>query len=365
MKRFLYFGLIALSLFMMQCSSSQKLLSDGNYEKAYKVSLKELKKGKGNAKASEILNASLDKIYDEKIESILESENGETLDDGVAAYNGYQELVSKYEPALKYLSVENNERYTSTLSRKENLGLELYEDYKKHGLTALQISKENGNRQAGRKAYENFEKAQQYNPSSEINDLLDEAYELAITIIVVETSAPYNGSYDFDIEREFKRVENVDSKFQKFFFERNQSDADCIIQITFEPFDFQSDFRTYSRNFSADVPVERTITNASGETTTVTDTERVSCILNTERTISQLAIYADISIIAQTDYCKSSRDTYRDFHEEVFEEYRVSGDRRALPSQYNTNSNGSRIRDSDLVTIVMRRFYSAFSRDYL
>lgn len=365
MKHILYLGVIAISFFMLQCSNSQKLLNDGNYDKSYKISLKELKKGKASTKDVEILNAALDKIYDENIETILESENGETLDDGVNAYNGYSNLEKKYKDAIKYLNVKNNERYTSVLSRRESLGNELYEDFKRAGIAALQISKENEDRGAGQEAYQNFEKAQQFNSTNEIADLLDEAYSNAVTIIVVETDAPYNGSYDYDIEREFKRVENIDSKFRKAFFEKHQNDADCIIKITFDQFDFQSNFRTYTRDYSREVNVERQVVNADGTTSIVVERETVYCTLNVDQTVLGLRLFADIRVIPQTDHCKSSRNNYQDFYEEPYEEYRVTGDRRALPDEFNRSSSGQRVRESDLVEIMVRKFYNDFALEYL
>ena len=365
MNRLLYLCLIAISTLFFQCSNSQKLLSDGNYEKSYKVSLKELKKGKANSKDVEILNASLDNIYEQQIEAILESENGETLEDGVNAYNGYQSLENKYGAAIKYLNVKNNERYVSMLARKENLALELYEDYKIAGLSFLQQSKDNEDRGAGQQAYLHFEKAQQFNDTDEINEFISEAYKNAVTIIVVETDAPYNGSYDFDIEREFKRVENIESKFQKVFFDRKQSDADCIIKITFDQFDFQSNFRTFSRDYSREVNVERVVVNADGVSETIVERETVYCTLNVDQTVLGLRLFADIRIIAQSDYCNSTRTNYQDFYEEPYEEYRVAGDRRALPNEYNRASSGQRVRESDLVEIMMRKFYNDFAIEFL
>lgn len=364
MKRVLYFTFLAISTLLYQCSNSQKLLSDGNYEKSYKVSLKEIKKGKASKSDIEILNASLEHIYEQNIESILEAENGERLDDGAAAYDGYDELESKFADAVKYLNVKNNELYIGIVKSKEKLGGELYQDFKNVGLQALQVSRENGDRGAGQVAYENFEFAQQYNSTTEIADLLDEAYGLAVTILVVETRAPYNPSFDYDIEREFKRVENIDTKFQQAFYKRNHDNADCIIEITFDRFDFQNNFNSYTREYSRDVDVSRVITNSEGQAVTISETERVSCILTVNQYLSGLGIFADIQVKSKSKYCNSSRDNYQDFFEAPYEEYQVSGDRRALPPEFNRNSNGERLRDSELVEILVRRFYNNFAVEY-
>ncbi len=365
MKGLLYLVLLALPTLLMHCSNTQKLLSKGNYEKSYKISLKELKKGKASSKDLEILNTSLDKIYQEQIEAILESENGASLEDGVNAYNGYQGLEHKFKEAIKYLNVKNNERYTSILDRRANLEIEMYEDFKIAGIAALKISKENEDRGAGRAAFENFENAKKFNATSEIEALLEEAYEYAVTILVIETEAPYNPSFEFEIEREFKRVENNGSKFQRAFYDRNQKNADCIINVSFEQFDFRSNFQTFTRDFTRDIAVSRTVTNADGELVTITENQIATCTLYTDQTVSGLRIYADIVVIPQTDHCRSSRDNYQDFYEEIYEEYRVVGDRRALPPEYNRNSTGQRPRDSDLVEVLVRKFYNNFALEYL
>ena len=331
-------------LCIVSCGSPKKYYSKGNYKKAYTSALKELKSGKKDRSLKSILNNSLNEMIEENKAERTALLRSDLIEDWEEAYKSTDDLIDLYYDGNRYADIKYKPTVLSLETENSILKDDIISNYVELGDISMDVYAESGDKRHAQEAYLMYNSALKYDQSMAIGDVKRKAeYALAEgTIIVDVTVDSWDARYNWDIERIYKEIEDNNELFYEISFDKWNQESDCQLEIEFASLD--KDIREQRRieNFVEQIQDGyRDQVDTSGNTTRVPVYREVSG----QVTIIEQTITFDWDIRVRADngsgYCDFSSNLFNVSRQIIIANYETSGDERAIPNEYNNNSNQS------------------------
>ncbi len=332
--------LLILLIFTVACKTADKALSDRNYDKAYKLSMKALKKEKSVKENKSILEKSLAQIIKREQVEISERSNSEDLKNWDKALKVNLDLQEKIEKASNYLGNVYGNEYNQLQSDYTELRDELGDVYFTLGLEDLEKAIPANDKLMAQDAYHHFVKSEKYGKQSEALDSLKaESLDAGLLIYLVDADGSFD--YSWEINRKFDDIETYSNSFRELIYDRQVSGVDCAIDISFGRIDVSYDEDSSSRNFQESVLVgTETQVDTAGNETEVNIYETVEGTVYTVEQTKFVRWDLSLDVRAQTGNCVLRSDNFSETVTSTIEEYRLDGDERAIPDRYKRARSG-------------------------
>jgi hypothetical protein len=189
----LIFAAFVVALFF-SCKSAQKLLEEGNYEQAVYKAADDLRKDGTNQQAHAILITAYPKavaVYDSIIHSDNNVKRGKRTEELYTAYSKLQQLSLAAQTVNTDGALQIKDYSAELSAAAQNAAA-----YRYH-IASEELAK--GGKDNARKAYQDFQRVQQYVPGyKDVIQQMNAAYNAAITNIVIRTLDQRFGSYVLD-----------------------------------------------------------------------------------------------------------------------------------------------------------------------
>ena len=358
-------ALFIIILLVSNCASPQKSFSKGDYEKAYNLSLKDIKKGNRNKKGINLLNNSFNEILKEKSNTIDRYMASNIIDDWEEAYMEYTELIDSYYDGRQYLYKE----YDDIMDKKEEDASDLKDDlainFEELGDDRLDDYFATSNKIFAQEAHEYYKRTQFYNPRFEdIDELLLISYENAVVNVYVEAESIWDFSLNWEIDSQFSNLERRSSGYYQVSYERNQGLANCFLSIKFAGIDDARSERRNTERYSQEVEDGyETKQDTSGKTIQLPKYKTVTGEVTTIREIYNYRWQARVDADGPGAYCNFNSKSFYAEREVVVESYETSGDSRAIPGSF-TNDNFDRRDEEDVLEDLLDELYNEIESYY-
>ena len=359
-----YIAFLFLSVLLVQCSSPQKLLNKGKYEKAYEAALKRLEKDKTDRKDKTVLIKALNEILKKYLAKANVQADSDDIFEAEKGYLNYVRIEEKIKAAKPYTYDEFDNSLAFIVDQKEQLRVNLKEGFLDIGFKDLEEYESTERKVHAQDAYEMFRRGARYvEPDVEMQALLETTLEKATVNYLIEADAFYN---EFTIDGVFSDIERESRGFNRFYFERyGVDDIDCHVEIDFDRVDFDFDANDRSRNYTERILIESNVyTDSLGNEIDNSVYENVTGTVTTitERKIAYLEADTDIR-----SYSKNCDLRDQSFNAEVISEiefYQLSGDERAIPNEFRNNRQERHISDDEMEDDLVELIYEEFFRYY-
>jgi len=330
----------------LACKTADKALSDRDYDKAYKLSMKALKKEKSVKENKRILEKSLTEIIKREELEIAELSNSKDLEKWDKALNVNLDLQEKIEQATTYLGNIFSHEYYQLEANYTELRDELSAIYFNTGVEDLEKAIAENDKLLAQDAYHHFVTSENYGNEDERLDSL-KAASLDAGLLIYVVDANRNFDYDWEINRRFDNIESYSNEFRSIYYNQNASDVDCSIEIAFGTLAVGYDERSDSRTFRESVVVgTETQVDTAGNQTQVNVYETVEGRVFTVERVKILDWEVEVDVRAHTNNCVLRSDRFRAAVRSTIEEYRLEGDQRAIPARYQ-RGNTDEFEDTD------------------
>lgn len=350
---------------LLSCASPQKSFNKGNYEKAFTSSLKSLKKGDKDRKLKSILNKSFDKLYEEHMSEVDRLSSSSYIEDWEESYLHLSKLLAYYDEGERYLDSDLDVAMSTAREQALLLREDLSSGFYNLASEKMDSYDRTGDKSMAQDAHQFYLKALDYGyEDRDLRNEINTAYEAAIVTINVEASAPYDLSYNWEIDRRFDDLENESEGFVKVTYDGMSMNADCNMEIRFSNLRRNLNERSTIRNFSERIQDGYdTQVDTSGRTTRVpiyvTVTGQVDII--TEEYNYEWE--ASVNNYGDSRYCNFNNRRFRETERLVVERYQISGDRRAIPNEY-LNDRVDNIDEDRVAEDLMDEIYDDIRRYY-
>ena len=361
--RIIFYLLIVISV--ASCASPQKSLEKGNYGKAFKSALSDLRKNKSNSKSKKILITALEEIIiqeREYLNMVMASGSVKKQADGLKAIDKLQDKIESAEP---YTGDKFTQVYESLADDEEWLIEEVSGYYADEAIAYLEEFDQTGEKIKARRAFESFRRSNKYAPLTEgLDSLMEQSLELAQVFYNIEVSTIWNVYHANDIRRKMEDLADNDGTYLQVYFDSAapSSDFDCNIEISFGSLDLDTRENESSQEYEREIKTTETTTNAAGEEVEVEVVTVVRATVFTTEIVKTAGWDVDVSVRGNRN-CSLRGDR---FSEQVFsriENERFEGDERALPSSYRSSRDETLMSDSDLVDDLLERVYDRVERE--
>ena len=352
-------------LLVSSCSSPQKSFSKGNYEKAYKLALKDIKKGDKSRKGITLLNNSFNEILKEKSNTIDRYMASNIMEDWEEASTEYAKLIDIYYDGRQYL----DEDYDDIMGKIEGDASDLKDDlainFEELGDDRLDDYFATSNKVFAQEAHEFYKKTQYYNPKFEdIDELLLISYENAIVHVYVEAESTWDFSLNWEIDSQFSNLERRSSVYYQVSYERNQGLANCFLSIEFAGIDDTRSERRSTERYSQEIEDGyETRQDTSGNTIQIPKYITVTGEVTTIREIYSYRWRVRVEADGPRAYCDFNSKSFDVDREVVVESYETSGDSRAIPGSF-TNDTFDRSDEEDVLEDLLDELYNEIESYY-
>lgn len=359
----LYFFLV--TILIASCASPQKSLEKGNYNKAFKAALNELRKNKSNAKTKEVLITALNEIIIQEREYLNMVMASGNIQKQVSGLKAIEKLQDKIESAERYTNDEFAEVSQNLAEDEQWLIDEISSFYADEAVDYLNIFDQTGEKLKARRAYESFRKSNKYAPLSEgLDSLMELSLEWAQVYYNIEVSTIWNVYYSNDIRRKMEDLADEGGTYLQVYFESAapRSDFDCNIVVSFNSLEIDTRESESSQEYERTITTTETTTNADGEEVTVDVETVVKATVFTAEVVKTAAWDIDISVNGNRN-CGVRGDRFSEQVLSRIENERFEGDERALPSSYGSRRDETLMSDGDLVDDLLDKVYDQVRRE--
>ncbi len=354
------FTIVFLGL-LISCSSPQKLLEKGNYEKAYTSALKSLKKGSKNRKDRNTLSKAFNEILKEKESQAKILANTNYVDEWEEAYIIYDELIDDYNRGSLYLNNDYATVMSGIQDQQNVLTMDLAENLHKLGNDSYALYVKNGDKRAAQDAFLQYEKAAYYNPDFPgIDKAMDESYEAGVVRLLIRARAAFSGLSQWDLDRKFQDLERKSKRFLEVYFDKNIA-TDCSIDFSF---DIESNDRIvegrerYSKEIEDGYTTQR---DTSGAEIRVPVYRSVTASVVNRRT-ERTYVMRSIGETYGNSFCGYKTRRFEQVNVESINEYIIEGDSRAVDRQLDNNQTFR--SESIILGELLDKIYYDMEREY-
>jgi hypothetical protein len=368
-KIYFPFFIIMLSIWMAGCKSASKLYDKGNYDEAVQVAVKKLQKDPNNSKLRSVVQDAYRYAvtgHENKIHSYSENDNELKWEWMYNEYAGLQNLyntIFKSPTAFELVHPTDYSSYANTYAAKAA------DVHYNHGMQWMN----NHDKQSYKKAYHEFQAASGFKPGDvNVQQMLSEAYEAAITRVVVLPADDYGfrySSYNYQL-RNFETdiihnlQYNTSNEFVKFYSsgdaQRLNTAPDEFVEMHFTQLNLGQIKDNYStREVSQEVVIKETVYKPDSVIkqyalikAKITTTQR---IINSEGNLS-------ISI-RNNNGLRLWNDNVINNHSWSTEFSSYTGDERALSDEDKKLLNKTREnppREEEIISCVKEGIYNDF-----
>ncbi len=356
---------IFLYVFISACSSPQKSFDKGDYEKAYKSALKNIKKGKKSRKDKVLLNKSFNELVKQKSNEAERYLRSNDLGDWEMAYLEYDDLLDLYYDGKVQLDNSHDARLAIIQREQDTLGVDIARNYYELGSMSMDGYYEEYNKAYAQDAFLYYEKTALYDADyPAIDSLREDAFDLAVVNVLVEVNAPFERIYEWEIDRRFSDIERESEGFYEISYERNLTNVDCTLEVDFSSIDSYASEDRSAQRFSEEIEDGyETRVDTSGNSTRVPLYRTVTGEVTTIREILTYRWRVAVSVFGSRDFCDFRNRNFETQEETFRERYEISGDRRAIPSGYES-SRGDFDDEDDIVDEMIDDLYREISNYY-
>ena len=270
MTKLYYLLLTAFAVFLYSCKSASKAYQKGDYRDAIELGVKKLQKDPGDRETRDLVQSSYDYMVTKREDQIRQLSNSRTDDRFEKIYSEYAALQNLYKTIHLYPSVSaviKTKDYSEHVATYRDKAADVHSEKAEQWMNQ-------GTKKAYREAYNEFRSAIHYRPDDvELRLKRDEAYDLALTKVIISPIQNYGGNYQHtsssqmqDFQRDVIRTltYNMNDGFVKFYSEweaRNQDiDADQVMDINFSRISMgRPNDNKSSREVSKQVVVKETV----------------------------------------------------------------------------------------------------------
>lgn len=366
MKRLILFLCAILMLMTLGCSrNAEKFLEKGDYNKAFDIALKNLDKDRRSKKDRTVLNKAFNEINKDRSSEYDQYVGSDVIEDWEIAYGQYEQLLDKYDAGKKFLSDAYDDKLEAKRKAYDRLTQAIADNYFRMGNESMKDYRDTFNKAFAQDAYSFYNKTAHYKPYyPRIDNLLGESLEFAMIEVLVITEVPYDRSLKREIDREFDRIESESSGFEEILYERNIEYPDCLIRIIFGGLDIDVDQDRDQRTFSEEIEDGYdTRTDTSGVQTQIPRYRTISADVNiiTERITYEWRL--EVVPEGSPDICHYEARRFSEEESIINEFYEISGDSRAVPSQFLEPVYDSR-DEEDAIEDLIEELYNKVRRAY-
>ena len=267
MTKFYLFLFLATLLFA-GCQTASKAYNKGDYADAIELGIKKLQKDPSDAETSDLVKSAYSYAvnqYEANIRSLSNSAGNNRYEAILREYNRLQDLYETIQQSPVAAKVVNPTNYYDFVQTYRTKAAEVH-------LTEADKWMNEGTKRAYREAYNAYNRALRYQNTADIKRMRDEAYNAAITKIMVVPIQNYGGySYhsNFQLQQFQNEVmrtlaNNMNDNFVRFYSEwdlRNRDlEPDQVLEMNLgririgQPYDERS-----TRDVSKQVVVKETV----------------------------------------------------------------------------------------------------------
>ena len=349
-------------LFLFGCSSPQKYFDQGDYGKAYKMSLKALKGNskKGTEENKKILIASLEKIIDKEYIRVTKWDESNDENNWDKALEGIDGLKLKMEESGAYTNNYFEKKYAVLEKKEAEIKMSLFGFYKNRGIENLEKFYETEKKINAQYAHQDLTKADGYAvDETGLDSLINEAYANAVLNIYVEAEVLFGISQEWEVDRMFDDITEYSGGYRRIVFEQNMKNIDCEMDIDFRKIDFDERDRTDRRNFEERIITgyDTQVDTAGNETETpIYETVEGSAEITT---VTRTATWeVNVDIISRTKNCQMTGSGFRAERASSIREVRTRGDERAIPAEYLNPQREEFEDEDDTIEYLLEELYS-------
>ncbi len=351
-----------LALLLISCSSPQKALENQNYSKAFRKSLKKVKSKKATSRDKKILMESLRQLLAQNDREIEIRESGIPPKDWVDALKYIEDSQEKIRKAAPYTRFDFTEIDSKLADKETKITKNIYGFYLRGGNQNLDESKRTGEKFKAQKAFEFFNNAKRYtNDTRQLDQLMAECVRFGKVIYSINSDAPFGLSWEVD--RAFSNFERESNHFLEVNFDRIMSNADCDINLDFRDFDIGYGQRTVeNRQFQEEVEAGfRTERDTSGNEIRIPLYETVYGQVRVEE-LSKIAVGEIwVNVYANNQNCPLRDTRIENEVVNVVERHTITGDRRAIPNNYDDSFQDELMQDDDIAEELIDLLYQEIS----
>jgi hypothetical protein len=234
-----YLLLVAASIFFVGCKTASKAYSKGDYADAIELGVKKLQKDPYDAETKELVKSAYTfavNQHEDAIRTLSNSSSDNRYESILREYNKLQDLyntITQYPAAAQMIPATNYSSYVQTYRDK----------VADAHLANAEKWMEEGSKQAYRNAYNEYRIALHYRDNMVIKAKRDEAYNAALTKILIVPIQNYGG-YNYNSSYQLQQFQNevmrtlannMNNDFVRFFSEwdlrNNNIEPDQILEM--------------------------------------------------------------------------------------------------------------------------------------
>jgi hypothetical protein len=350
----------------MACASPQKNFEKGKFDKSYEGALKDLEKGSADRKVKTLLNKSFAKMLSQHTTDYELYMRSSEIQDWEEAYYKSEDLIDNYIRGKRWLNSDFDKPMADLEVEQDSLAYDLAKNYYDLANGAFDQFEIRGDKKIAQDAHQYFVKAAKFDPAiPEISDLISMSLDAATVHILVEADA-WDFSHEWDINRQFKKIENESQGYRRVYFEDNLNNVDCHIEIDFNSLDVNISSNSNTENFSKEI-IERyeTVTDTSGVSVKKPVYKTVSGGVRIKTETKKYNWEARAKVDVFNNYCNFNNSRFNSDYVLEIKSYDVFGDERAIPDNYkNIKNEVFPKNDDNIIDKMISEIYEQFRRQY-
>ncbi len=361
--------LITVSLFIT-CKSAQDKFKDKNYIGAFEDALKDLKKGKDKKENLPVLRKSIAKLTSEYKASYNKYSTLTSLDQKAKVADACIDLVDRYDRAKSFIVADSFHNQKILLEQETNLKQEVGSAFKLNGINALNDIKSSKKKIQARQAMSDLDKAEYYLGSNEeITQLKSDLIKNGTLLVNVEVSQWNLDFRNYEIDNVFRNVEDYsnDKTLQKIYYNTRipQNELDCNIELRLGSINYDENRTSRTNIFSERIQDGYdTKKDDKGNEVKTPRYIDVKGQVQTTTTILRASVNAQSDVKSYTGNCNWRDNSWSRSVQTQRDQYQLSGDSRAIPSQYRNQPSNNMKSKSQLSDDLLRDVYSVFVNEY-
>lgn len=361
--------LLTIISFLFTCKSAQDKYKDQDYSGAFESAIKGLRK-KSDTKANlAILKKSLTKLVSEYQDNLQKYPTMIDLKQKAKVVDGNIDLMEKLEKAKHYIEIDSFINHKELINQNAWLKTEVGTAFLNKAQTQLAEIKSTHKKINAHQALDDAMQAQKYiGKSPESIKCIDEIEEYGTVIVNIEVQH-WNDFNSFDVNKEFRHVENNSSSTNliKYLYDSSKAlnQIDCNIEVRLSSIDFDESIEQRSQTFTDKVPDGFEIKkDDEGNEIKVQLYKEVSGTITIKKTILKASCDVNTDIDDYEGNCSFSEERWSEDTETFREMYELSGDERAIPDEYTRQPSNAMKSKEQLAEELLSNIYDTFVRKY-
>lgn len=326
------------------CKSAQEKYNDQNYKGAFDEALSDLKKGKDKNKNLAIVKKSLKQIVGQYKSLQVKLTNAQVADK-VPLADANIDLLSRLDRTSDYIIIDSFYNYKNLQNENANLTNEVGNYFKNDAIDLIEEARASRRKQPAQDGYYLIVKAEKYlGPKNELKNLKTEAEKFGTIVSNITVDYWLNDFNSWDVNNRFDDLENTSSLFEKTFYNKSitRNELDCDIEVEIQSINFREttdrDFRTFTDKIIDRYDVKIDSNGKRIEIPVYKEIQgKVEILVKTITAVANVTL--DVNKI--TSDCPYTRNYWTEDVKTTLEEYRLSGDQRAIPDQYKNSAGNS------------------------